>query len=712
MIRQYELVELVSAYDPNVDEALLNRAYVFAMQAHRNQTRRSGDPYFSHPLEVAEILTTMKLDCDTIATALLHDVVEDTAATIEEIRELFGDKVGELVDGVTKLSTLEMQTKDQKQAENFRKFVLAMSNDIRVLMIKLADRLHNMRTLHYFDDRPDKQERISRETLDIYAPLAERIGMNELSDELQNISFQYIDPEAMKSITTRLDYLVRQSPTLEEDIRKEIEDHMNRNGIMCTVSSRAKRPYSIWRKMEKQNISFEQLADVLAFRVIVDDVEACYKALGYVHMEWPMVPGRFKDYISTPKRNFYRSIHTAVIGPFNRRAEIQIRTEFMHKEAEYGVAAHWAYKQDSDLMEGMNYRWVRELLEILDNASHPQEFLEHTKLDLYQDKVFCFSPKGELVSMPRGATPVDFAYAVHTEIGDHCVGAKVNGRMVPLRYELNNGDQVEIQVSKGQAPSSRWESFVITGKARASIRRHLRNKERKDYMALGRSLIEKACIRGKLDFSEVAMREANKVLNIDTIEEMYTLVGQGTLQEDEILSSAYPGYKRDARKQHLPDVHSEWEKQSESSIQIGGGSELGGSIHFAECCCPVKGDRIVGVRLPKLGVEIHRLNCKALNDYEENSDIWLETNWNEDDEDNAYYLGRLLLSVVNEIGALATIAADVAKRGANLSNVMITDRDPEFVTMVIDVEVKDAKHLTDVTRALRVSAVLSSVDRI
>lgn len=711
MIRQYELVEIVSAYDPNVDEALLNRAYVFAMQAHRSQTRKSGDPYFSHPLEVAEILTKMHLDCDTIVTALLHDVVEDTAATIEEIRELFGDKIAELVDGVTKLSILEMQTKDQKQAENFRKFVLAMSNDIRVLLVKLADRLHNMRTLHYFDERPDKQERISKETMEIYAPLAERIGMHEISDELEHLSFQYIDPEAMKTISARLDYLVRQSPTMEEDIRTAITDLMKENGIDCKVTSRVKRPYSIWRKMEKQNISFEQLADVIAFRIIVEDMDDCYKALGHVHRKWPMVPNRFKDYISIPKRNFYRSIHTAVIGPFNRRAEIQIRTEFMHREAEYGVAAHWAYKQDSAMMEGIKYRWVRELLEILENTQHPQEFLEHTKLDLYQDKVFCFTPKGELYSMPRGATPVDFAYAVHTEIGDRCVGAKVNGRMVPLRYELKNGDQVEIQVSKGQVPSARWEQFVTTGKARAAIRRHLRQKELQDYQALGKSLLEKACLRGRLDFSELAMEEAKKVLNIETLADLYTLVGQGTLQEEDVLQAAYPGYKRDARRQHLPSVHADWEKQKDSSIQISSGSEYGGSVSFAECCFPVKGDRIVGARIPSVGVEIHRMSCAKLDDYDDRAEMWVETSWQQDENDNAYYVGRLRLSVVNEIGALASIASEVAKRGANLSNVMIPDRDPEFFTMVIDVEVRDVKHLTDVTRALRVSSVISSVDR-
>lgn len=710
MIRQFELVEKVRAYDRNVDEALLNRAYVFAMKAHGSQTRASGDPYFSHPLEVAGILTDMKLDGNTIATALLHDVVEDTVATIEEIDELFGNKVAELVDGVTKLSKIEMQTESLRQAENFRKFLLAMSNDIRVLLVKLADRLHNMRTLNYIK-KTEKRRRISIETLEIYAPLAERIGMHELKDELENLSFQHLDAEAMESITARLHYLIEESPNLEKDIVAALSELMIANDISAKVSGRIKRPYSIWRKMERQNITFEQLSDVMAFRIKVESVGECYRALGIVHQTFPMVPGRFKDYISTPKRNNYRSIHTTVIGPQNYRLEIQIRTHKMHEQAEIGVAAHWQYKQGGDNVEGSQYRWVRELLEILDHTADPEEFLEHTKLEMFQDKVFCFTPKGELISLPRGSSTVDFAYAVHTEVGDHCVGAKVNGRMVPLRHQLENGDQVQILTSKGQAPSPRWESFVVTGKARSAIRRHVKQKQQIEYGHLGQTLLEKACRRNGLDFSDRVIDQAAQVLNLEDAGMLYALVGQGTITEEEILRAAFPGFKEDARGEGLPDVHHDWERTGDAAVPISGiGQES--AVHFAECCHPVRGDRIVGIRVPGKGAEIHTIDCGRLSDFDDRPELWLDLRWQDNDEDEAFYTGQLRLEVVNERGALASIAATVSKSGGNISNLDIPERDPEFYIMIVDVEVRDVKHLNDISRALRVSRVISRVDRV
>lgn len=709
MIRQYELVDKVKEYDKNVDEALLNRAYVFAMKAHGSQKRASGDPYFSHPLEVAAILTDMGLDCDTIVTALLHDVVEDTVATIDEIHELFGPKIAELVDGVTKLSKIEMQTETMRQAENFRKFVLAMSNDIRVLLVKLADRLHNMRTLHFIK-KEEKRRRIALETMEIYAPLAERIGMHGLQDELEHLAFGQIDPEAMASISARLDFLQENNPELEAKVGTELHNLMRENGIKARIDSRMKSPYSIWRKMERMNVSFEELWDVIAFRLIVENDDDCYKALGIVHRTWPMIPGRFKDYVSVPKRNFYRSIHTSVLGPDNRRVEIQVRTERMHREAEYGVAAHWEYKSHENDVEGSKYRWVRELLEILDDASHPEEFLEHTKLAMFQDKVFCFTPKGELISLPRGSSPIDFAYAVHTEVGDHCVGAKVNGRMVPLRHQLENGDQVDIQTSKAQAPSTRWESFVVTGKARSAIRRHMRFQERDDYVELGKTLLEKACIRGKLDFAEVAMEQACKVLNIDDLESLYEIIGRGTIQESDILRAAYPGYQQDDRRQHLPDVHQDWEETSQSPIPIKGIKEHG-AVHLADCCHPVRDDRIVGIKVPSKGLEIHRIECMCLDDYEHRPELWIDLMWKTDGDDQAYYTGKLKLAVANEMGSLGAIAADVAKRGGNIANVEIPDRDQEFITMIIEVEVQNSRHLSDISRSLRVSPVVTRVDR-
>ncbi|RMB04431.1 RelA/SpoT family protein [Eilatimonas milleporae] len=710
MIRQYELVEKVKSYDPEVDEALLNRAYVFAMRAHGTQRRASGDPYFSHPLEVAGILTNMKLDGDTIATALLHDVVEDTVAEIGEIDELFGSKVAELVDGVTKLSKIELQAESDRQAENFRKFLLAMSNDIRVLLVKLADRLHNMRTLSYIK-KEEKRRRIALETLEIYAPLAERIGMHEMKDELENLSFQHLDPEAMQTITARLHYLIEQNPYLEKEMVEVLKSLLAEHGIEVRLSSRIKRPYSIWRKMERQNIAFEQLSDVMAFRIIVQDVETCYRALGIVHQAFPMVPGRFKDYLSTPKRNYYRSLHTTVIGPHNRRLEIQIRTQRMHEEAEYGVAAHWQYKQGADPKEGSQYRWVRDLLEILEHASDSEEFLEHTKLDMFTDKVFCFTPKGELISLPRGSSPVDFAYAVHTEVGDHCVGAKVNGRMVPLRYQLENGDQVQILTSREQMPSPRWESFVITGKARSAIRRYVRHQRESEYIQLGQSLLDKACRRNGLDYNEEALREAAGILNLHGRDDLLARVGQGVLTEEAVLRAAYPGFEKDARSNRLPTVHKSGAMDEDHVIPVYGASR-DSVIRLAECCHPVRGDRIVGIRVPGEGVTIHAISCSRLDEYDDQLDVWVDLAWQGGRGDDAYYVGRLRLEVVNEMGALASIAGTVSKGGANISNLQIPERDPEFYIMLVDVEVRDVKHLSDISRTLRASRVVSSVDRI
>jgi GTP pyrophosphokinase len=493
LIRQYELVERVRAYDPKADEDALNRAYVFATKMHGSQKRDSGDPYFSHPVEVAGILTSMRLDCATIVTALLHDTVEDTDATLEQVETLFGTDIARLVDGVTKLTRIELQSDQTKQAENFRKLLLAMSEDIRVLLVKLADRLHNMRTLHFVKDA-EKRRRIARETMEIFAPLADRIGMQCLKDELEDLAFAELNPDARASIIARLDFLREEGGAQVPRIADELTRTLAEAGIEARVSGREKKPYSIWRKMQRKNIGFEQLSDIVAFRIVVESVPKCYEALGVVHSAYSMVPGRFKDYISTSKPNGYQSIHTTVIGPENQRIEVQIRTAEMHEFAEFGVAAHWHYKDGAGAdgrlarREGRQYRWVRELLEILDHAAGPEEFLENTKLDLFHDQVFCFTPKGDLIVLPNGATPVDFAYAVHTEVGDTCVGAKINGRMKPLRTVLQNGDQVEIVCSKAQTPSPMWERFVVTGKARSCIRRFIRQQQRAQYVDLGRSM--------------------------------------------------------------------------------------------------------------------------------------------------------------------------------------------------------------------------------
>src|SRR5579872_6289714 len=540
MMRQFELVELVRSYDPNVDEDVLNRAYVYSMKAHGSQKRASGDPYFSHTVEVAGILAQMKLDSASIITGLLHDTVEDTVATLEDIERLFGRDIARLVDGVTKLSRIELQSDQTKQAENFRKLVLAMSEDIRVLLVKLADRLHNMQTLHYIKDG-EKRPRIARETMDIYAPLAERIGMHRMKDELEDLAFAELYPEARQSIKARLAFLREKGGELVPRIIAALDQTLKNGGIAnASVSGREKAPYAIWRKMQRKNVGFEQLSDIMAFRVTVDTVEECYHALGIIHSSYPVVPGRFKDYISTPKPNNYRSLHTGVIGPERQRIEVQIRTRDMHEVAELGVAAHWTYKQDRPKTEGKQYRWLRELLDILEHAPDPQEFLEHTKLEMFQDQVFCFTPKGDLIALPRGATPVDFAYAVHSQIGDTCVGAKINGRIVPLRTQLANGDQVDIVTSKAQTPSPTWERFVVTGNARARIRRFVRTQQREQYLDLGKAILQKAFRQDGHEFVEKQLDDVLKSFGAASIDDLYVAVGEGLHTGREVVHALHP----------------------------------------------------------------------------------------------------------------------------------------------------------------------------
>src|SRR5690625_3849576 len=495
MLRQFELVERVKSYDPGADEDRLNRAYVYAMKMHGSQKRASGDPYFSHPIQVAGILTELKLDGDSIITPQLHDVDEDTEGTLEDSERLFNPEIARLVDGVTKLSRLELQSERSKQAENFRKLVLAMSEDIRVLLVKLADRLHNMRTLHFVQSE-EKRKRIARETMEIYAPLAERIGHGTFENDLDALAFAEPNPAARNAILARLEFLTSRGGDITDRVIAELERALEEEGMEGSGSGRIKTPYSIWRKMQQRNVGFEQLADIMAFRIVVPDVASCYQTLGILHSQYPVVPGRFKDYVSTPKLNGYQSLHTGLIGPLKQRIEVQIRTEEMHEVAELGVAAHWRYKQAADgsepPMEGRQFRWIRALLDILEHASNPDEFLEHTKLEMYQDQVFCFTPNGDLIALPRGATPIDFAYAVHSEVGNTCVGCRVNGRMVPLRTLLQNGDQVEVVTSKVQRPSPDWENVVVTGKAKAAIRRFIRQEQREQFHGVGRQLVARA----------------------------------------------------------------------------------------------------------------------------------------------------------------------------------------------------------------------------
>ncbi|CCG07634.1 RelA/SpoT family protein [Pararhodospirillum photometricum] len=709
MMRQFELVERVRAYDPNVDEDALNRAYVYAMKMHGSQTRASGDPYFAHPLDVAGILTQYKLDSSSIITALLHDTVEDTAATLEDIRTLFGPEVARLVDGVTKLSRLQISSDHAKQAENFRKLLLAMSQDIRVLLVKLADRLHNMRTLHFIKN-PEKRSRIAAETIEIYAPLAERIGMAAIKTELEDLAFRELHPDAKAAIETRLAFLRKQGEAVVPKVIAQLQATLHEHGLEADVTGREKTPYSIWQKMGRKNINMEQLTDILAFRIQVQDLESCYKALGIIHASYPMIPDRFKDYISTPKRNGYQSIHTAVIGPEKLRIEVQIRTKNMHEVAELGVAAHWSYKQGSPAMDGRQYRWIRELLEILDHTASPEEFLEHTKLEMFSDQVFCFTPKGELISLPSGATPVDFAYAVHTEVGDRCVSAKVNGRLVPLRQVLRNGDQVEIATSKAQTPSPEWERFAVTGKARARIRKFVRLRRRDEYLALGRQLLERAFRTEGYVLSDKALDGVLKIFRHTAVEDLIAAVGEGVLPAREVLQAVYPGLKVLPRLATMV-TNARTRKKSDTAERLTiKGMIPGMAMHFAKCCHPLPGDRIVGIVTTGKGITIHTIDCEQLEQFNDEPERWLDLAW--DDEINGQvHVGRVNVVMTNEPGSVAAMTTVIAKNKGNVTNLKTTSRQRDFCDIIVDVEVQDLRHLTNIIAALRATPAINYVER-
>lgn len=666
MMRQYDLVERVRSYNPDTNEDLLNRAYVYAMKAHGTQTRASGDPYFSHPLEVAAILTNLKLDDATIVAALLHDTIEDTEATRAEIDHVFGHEIGALVEGLTKLKRLELVSREAKQAENLRKLLLAIADDVRVLLIKLADRLHNMRTLEFVP--PASRRRIADETLDIYAPLAGRMGMQEMREELEDLSFFVLDPEAYAVVKQRLDALAERNRNLIGEIESQLSKNLQKNGITARVFGRRKQPFSIWTKMERKSVGFEQLSDIYGFRVILDDVGACYRALGIVHTTWPVVPGRFKDYISTPKQNDYRSIHTTVIGPGKQRVELQIRTEEMNQIAEFGIAAHAFYKEGAGSPhermkhESNAFAWLRHTIGILSESANPEEFLEHTKLELFHDQVFCFTPKGKLIALPRNANVIDFAYAVHTGVGNSAVGCKINGKFAPLSSELQNGDEVEVLTSKAQsAPPSAWEALARTGKARAAIRRATRDAVRDQYAGLGRRIVDRLFARAKIEYADDKLKGALPRLARTSIEDVMASVGRGEIKASDVARAMYPDYKEErlvrygAKKGLVAKLKTQTPPhpaRATSVIPVRGiNSDL--PVKFAPNGGAVPGDRIVGIVTPGEGITIYPIQSPALKDFEEEPERWLDVRWDIDETMPQRFPARILVHNVNEPGSLA-----------------------------------------------------------
>ena len=722
IIRQFELTEKVMAYDPKADTDLIDAAYVLAMKAHGSQRRDNGDPYITHPVAVADILAGYRLDTRSIVTGLLHDVIEDTPVTLAEIDRRFGADVAGLVDGVTKLTRLELQSDRTKQAENFRKLVLAMSRDLRVLLVKLADRLHNMRTLHFVTSA-ERRERIARETMEIYAPLAERIGMDAMKSELQTLAFAQLEPEAFDTIQARLNFLRGQGADVIDEVAGELTRVCEEAGVaVVEITGREKSPFSIWQKMQRRNVAFEQLSDVMAFRMVVGSREACYAALGAVHSAFPVIAGRFKDYISTPKSNGYQSLHTGVTlrEPRNQKIEVQIRTSDMHDVAENGVAAHAFYKFDArpTPAELQRFRWVQDLLEILDNSAAPDEFLENTKLELYQDQVFCFTPKGQLIQLPRGATPVDFAYAVHSQVGDTCVGARVNGRLLPLRHVLQNGDQVEIMTSRGGTPSPQWERFCVTGKARARIRRYIHQQQRQQNIDQGRAALAKAFRQDGLDGSEKVLEGALKALKFATVADLHIAVGSGNLGPREVLHAIYPELKQAPRAPRmLPSLPPRPSPRSPGRADPGAaisGLVSGMAVSYAGCCHPLPGEPITGIIATGKGVTIHRRGCQNLEAFAATPERFIDVDWEFAGlahDRGTTHVARISVLAANEPGALANLTNACVKQEAAVSTLRIVSRQQDFSEILVDVEVRDLRHLSTVIGGLRAAASIIEVER-
>lgn len=708
-----ELLQKIESYSSsNFDIDKIIKAFEFTKEAHKNQIRASGEPYFYHPLSVAIILAEMHLDEDSIITALLHDTVEDTNVNLNDIREQFGERVAKLVDGVTKLAKIKFQSDNIREKENFRKLLMAMSQDIRVLIVKLADRLHNVRTLNFLPEQ--KAKRIALETMEIYAPLAERIGMQKMKNELQDLAFAKLYPEERESILKRLNFLRSDEGFLIDRIETHIKKTINDFGIYAEVQGREKTPCSIWQKMKLKNISFAQLSDIIAFRVIVNDLMDCYQVLGIIHAAYHMIPDSFKDYISTPKSNGYSSLHTVVVGPNKQRIEIQIRTKEMHHFNEWGVAAHWGYKQKIDTAKQTDtkrFKWIGELLNILEN-SETEDFLEHTKLEMYEDQVFCFTPKGELMALPKNATPIDFAYALHSDIGNTCAGAKINGNISPLKTKLENGDQVEIICSKNQLPSSTWEKFVVTAKAKLEIKKYIRSKHKKEHISLGKSILIKYFQNEGKEFKEEMLRDHLNSFHKKNIDDLYLAVGEETLNRKDVYNAIFG--KPKSKLSNLTEKFSFFKfnknKSNKNDQMPIRGVTPGSSYNFASCCNPLPGEQIIGVISADKKITIHTADCDLTNNLDSPNEKIIEVYWEKDNND-LKHLCRLKMTITNEINSLASVCDAIAKQKCNINNLKLIARSSDFFELVLDIEVMGVSQLSNIIATLRAKESVHYVER-
>lgn len=741
MMRQYELVEKVLAYDPQADEKLLNKAYIYGYKKHGTQKRASGDPYFSHPIEVAAILADLKLDAAVVATGLLHDTIEDTDATRQEIDELFGTEIGSLVEGLTKISQLNLISREVAQSENLRKLFFAISKDIRVLLVKLADRMHNMRTIMHV--KPEKRQRIAQETMDFYAPLAGRMGIHFFREELEDICFQVLNSEARETILKRLQEMHDEEKDLLKDIAEILNKKLKQAGIVARVYGREKRPYSIFRKMERQSISLEKISDIFAFRIITKNEDDCYRALGLVHTEWPMVPERFKDFISIPKSNDYRSIHTTIIGPARKRIELQIRTEEMQEVNEFGIASHALYKDDiyinnpeTSAMPGDDaknnndkktklgsvpvsekssaFRWLRHVIESLEDGDTPGEFLEHTKLELFADQAFCFTPKGRLIALPKHATPIDFAYAVHTDIGNTCVGCKINGVTSPLRSKLDNGDEVEIVTSKGSKPQAMWESFVMTGKAKSAIRRANKAERQKQYSHLGQEMLARIFKKLKIEYTDEKLAAALPKLAYKSIDDVFVAIARSEIKLKDVAIAMVPILLEENDIEFMHDqTHFEIGASNETTpMPIRGVSKDIGAIRFSKKHPPIAGERIVGILTPGKGMVVYPIHSEELESFENNPELWIDLVWDLDGREKQWFTAPIEITLLNEVGALARITAIISEQGCNIWNSYIVAKEVDFHHLYMEIEVRDIHHFNIVKNSLQTLPIINDIKRV
>ncbi len=686
------------------DRKIVNEALKISENAHSNQLRKSGDPFIVHPLEVAKILTSIKLDADSIAAGLLHDTVEDTDLSIDEIKNKFGDHISELVQGLTKINKYSLKVNNQKFGENYKKLILATTKDLRVILVKLADRLHNMRTLSFIKD-DNKIKSIALETLEVYAPLAQRLGMKEWQDELEDLSFEVVNPDARKSIIDRLKYLKSKDENIIDEIRYELKNIFLKEDIFCKIDGRIKSPYSIWNKIKNKNISFEQLSDIMAFRIITNSTRECYRCLGIIHRRYSYIQGRFKDFISAPKSNGYRALHSSVLGPKNKKIEIQFRSNVMDQIADFGVAAHWKYKDPKKIKEkdAKEYIWVHDLVDSMNSSNSQDELIENSKLKVFQNDIYVFTPKGDIIELPKNATSVDFAYAIHSQVGDKCVAAKINEKLQPLKTILKNGDQIEIITSEASQPSPLWERFAVTAKVKSQLRRFFRSKKKEEHVSFGKEILNNIFYKENYELNSSVLEKIKQEYNVKNIKSIYELLGSGTITAVSVLKKIYPEYN------YIPQNN--FNENISNSVQLKG-LTAGMSYHLAGCCSPIKGDKIVGIVTAGIGVAVHTIDCQTLVSYQDTPERWLNISWDTNTNISSLSNARIIVVLKNKPGSLGKVTTLIAKNNGNISNINFSVRKLDFFEIIIDIEVRDANHLQNIIAALRLESEVTSLERL